>query len=98
MSPLQIHSVNLINRQIEQLNRIKLSGSRLKRIRALQIRESFQDTYQAPTKASFVFLLKKWYFWASHSRLEPMIVTAKTIKSHWDGVWPGRGPSKQWDP
>ncbi|MCP4913504.1 MAG: transposase, partial [Oligoflexia bacterium] len=31
-------------------------------------------------------LLKKWCFWATHSRLEPIIKAAKTIKSHWDGV------------
>lgn len=30
--------------------------------------------------------LKKWYFWATHSRLEPVIKVAKTIKSHWQGV------------
>src|SRR5262249_31059513 len=30
--------------------------------------------------------LKKWYFWATHSRLGPMIEAAKTIKRHWDGV------------
>jgi transposase len=77
---------NLTSRQVEQLSKIKLSGSHLKSLRALQIRESFQDIYQAPTEASFVYLLKKWYFWATHSRLEPMKAAAKTIKSHWDGV------------
>jgi len=77
---------NLTNRQIEQLSLIKLSGSHLRSLRALQIRESFQDIYQAPTEASFEFLLKKWYFWATHSRLEPMIAAAKSIKSHWDGI------------
>jgi transposase len=30
--------------------------------------------------------LKKWYFWATHSRLQPMIGAAKTIKRHWDGI------------
>ncbi len=34
----------------------------------------------------FELLLKKWYFWATHSRLEPIIKAAKTIKNHWDGV------------
>ncbi len=77
---------NLTNSQIDQLNEIKLSGLRLKSLRALQIRESFQDIYKAPTEESFIILLKKWYFWATHSRLEPIIKAAKTIKSHWDGV------------
>ena len=30
--------------------------------------------------------LKKWYFWATHSRLTPMIDAARTVKHHWDGI------------
>ena len=30
--------------------------------------------------------MKKWYFWATHSRIQPIIDVAKTIKKHWDGV------------
>ena len=30
--------------------------------------------------------LKSWYFWATHSRLQPMIEAARTIKRHWQGV------------
>ena len=30
--------------------------------------------------------LKKWYFWATHSRLEPIIDAAHTVKRHWDGI------------
>jgi transposase len=25
---------------------------------------------------------KSWYFWATHSRLDPMVKAAKTLKSH----------------
>ena len=31
-------------------------------------------------------LLKRWYFWATHSRLNAMVGAARTIKHHWDGV------------
>lgn len=31
-------------------------------------------------------IFKKWYFWATHSRLKPVIEVAKTIKRHWDGI------------
>ena len=31
-------------------------------------------------------MLKKWYFWATHSQIEPMKQAAYTIKAHWDGV------------
>ena len=77
---------NLSISQDDQLKHIKLSGLKLKSLRALQIRESFQDIYNAPTEELFLLLLKKWYYWATHSRLEPIIKAAKTIKSHWDGV------------
>jgi transposase len=30
--------------------------------------------------------LKRWYFWATHSRLDPMIRIAKTLKKHWDDL------------
>lgn len=30
--------------------------------------------------------LNKWYFWATHSRLEAVIEVAKTIKRRWDGI------------
>ncbi|MDI6786166.1 MAG: transposase [bacterium] len=31
-------------------------------------------------------LLKKWYFWATHSRIEAIKQAAYTIKDHWDGI------------
>ena len=36
--------------------------------------------------SSFKHGLTKWYYWATHSRLQPMIDAAKTIKKHWQGV------------
>ena len=58
----------------------------LKSIRALHIRENFQAIYEAETEEEFVTLLKKWYFWATHSRIQPIVDVAKTVKKHWDGV------------
>ena len=77
---------NLTQSQLKKLNELKLSKLNLKSIRALHIRENFQEIYKAATDAEFEILLKKWYFWATHSRLEPIIKAAKTIKNHWDGV------------
>jgi transposase len=77
---------NLTKNQRTKLEELKLSKLNLKSIRALHIRENFQEIYKAPTEKEFEILLKKWYFWATHSRLDPMIKAAKTIKSHWDGV------------
>jgi transposase len=30
--------------------------------------------------------LKRWYFWATHSRLPPIIEAARTLKRHWHGI------------
>ena len=77
---------NLTKNQKDKLEELKLSKLNLKSIRALHIRENFQEIYKAVTEEDFETLLKKWYFWATHSRLEPIIKAAKTIKTHWDGV------------
>ncbi len=58
----------------------------LKSAKALLIRESFQQIYFAKTFDDFKKLLQQWYFWASHSRLKPIIKAAKTIKNHWQGI------------
>jgi transposase len=57
----------------------------LKTARAYQIRLAFQDLYDQPSEAAASYL-KKWYFWATHSRLEPVIDAAHTVKRHWDGI------------
>jgi len=31
-------------------------------------------------------VLQRWYFWATHSRLHPIIKAAKTIKRHVDNI------------
>ena len=57
----------------------------LKTARAYQIRLAFQELYDQPSEAAASYL-KKWYFWATHSRLEPVIDAAHTVKRHWDGI------------
>ena len=63
-----------------------LTGHNLKTSRAYQIKLTFQEFFDQPTRAEGEQFLKRWYFWATHSRLEPMIAAAKTIKGHWEGV------------
>jgi transposase len=77
---------NLTTKEREKLDELKMPKWNLKSIRALHIRENFQSIYNAKTEEDFEILLKKWYFWATHSRLQPIIGVAKTIKDHWDGV------------
>ena len=55
-------------------------------MRAYQIRLAFQDLYNQPSRQDAEAYLKKWYFWATHCRLPPVIEAAKSIKRHWEGI------------
>jgi transposase len=58
----------------------------LKTARAYQIRLAFQDLYNQPSVQDGADFLKKWYFWATHSKLDPIIDAARTVKRHWNGI------------
>lgn len=80
---------NLKPSEAERLSMLEdMYGHKLKSIRALHMRENFQDIYKVSENDPECFepLLRKWYNWAVRSRLEPMKQAAKTIKKHWDGV------------
>lgn len=77
---------NLTKTQKSKLEELMLSKLNLKTLRAYHIKETFQDIYKAETKEEFLLLLKKWYFWATHSKILPMKKAAYTIKKHWEGV------------
>jgi len=70
----------------QKLKKQEISGLGLKSWRAMLIRECFQDIYKSNVAEEFENLLKKWYYWATHSRLEPIKQAAKMVKSHWDGI------------
>jgi len=77
---------NLTVKQKETLDELTMSNMNIKTMRAYNIRQSFQDIYQATTQEEFITYLNKWYYWATHSRLEPMKQAAYTVKRHWDGI------------
>jgi transposase len=76
---------NLTSLQIETLEELQVKKLNLKTSRAYHIRLNFQDFFKQPAEMAESFL-NKWYFWATHSRLEPIKQAAYTIKRHWDGV------------
>jgi transposase len=63
-----------------------LRDMRLKTMRAYNIKLSLRDFWNFKDPQSAEDYLKRWYFWATHSRLNPVIDTAKMIKAHWKGV------------
>ena len=64
----------------------ELRSSHLATVRATHLKSVFQDIFAFDTVEEAEPLLKHWYFWATHSRIAPMIKAAKTLKKHWAGV------------
>jgi transposase len=58
---------------------------KLKTARAYQLRLTFQDFWDLAQENAESFL-RKWFFWATHSRLEPVRQAAWVIRRHWDGI------------
>jgi transposase len=75
---------NLSERQRATLE--ALPTRTLKTARAYHIRLAFQDLYEQDNPELAAQYLKRWYFWATHSQLEPIIDAARTVKRHWDGI------------
>ena len=65
---------------------LELQNQKLKTLRAYEIKESLKKFWECKNREEAEQYLKKWYFWATHSRLEAVIEVAKTIKRHWDGI------------
>jgi transposase len=63
-----------------------LSTHHLKTAKAYQIRLTFQEFFTQPDRQSGETFLQRWYTWATHSQLEPIIKAAETIKKHWEGI------------
>jgi transposase len=75
---------NHTEKQAETFERLR--SSKLATARATHIKSVFQDLFVCDSVAEAEPLLKRWYFWATHSRIGPVIKAAKTIKEHWAGV------------
>jgi len=76
---------NLTTKQAALLEALTPSKLGLKTARAYRIKLALQEFWALPGVLAEDFL-KRWYFWATHSQLEPMIRVAKTLKEHWDGI------------
>jgi transposase len=57
----------------------------LKTSKAHHLKGVFQDIFVCSPEDG-ESLLNRWYYWATHSRMQPIINFAKTVKRHWDGV------------
>jgi transposase len=82
---LWLHSAeNLPERHRERFGALR--GSDLKTGRAWAIKESFRWFYDYRLRGWGQKHFNAWYFWATHSRLKPVIDAARTLKRHEAGL------------
>jgi transposase len=63
-----------------------LRARHLKTGRAWAIKESLRDLWDYRRKGWALRHWKHWYFWATHSRLKPVVKVARMIQGHLDNV------------
>jgi len=76
---------NLKQREVSVLEDLQLKKLNLRTMKAYHILLNFQELWNQTPQDAEMFL-KKWYFWATHSRLEAIKEAAYTIKRHWTGI------------
>lgn len=76
---------DLRQRELALLDGLDLARSNLKTARAYRIKLAFQEFWTLKEDLAEAYL-KRWYFWATHSRLPAVIRVAKTIRRHWQGI------------
>lgn len=71
----------------KEANKIKdLSKCNKRMAKAYQMKVTFQEIYDIPTKEEAEIALKSWGSWAVRSRLEPIKKFWRTVQNHWDGI------------
>ena len=75
---------NLPERHAERF--AALRNTDLKTSRAWAIKEDLRWLWDYVSRAWAEKHWKRWYYWATHSQLEPIVKVAKMIKRHHDGV------------
>jgi transposase len=63
-----------------------LRSKDLRVCRAWAIKENLRHLWDYRYEAHMRNYFKRWYFWATHSRLAPMKTAAKTLKAHVDNI------------
>lgn len=73
-------SEHLPDKHVERF--VPLLQRPLRTARAWAIKEDLRQTWDYRTEARARQHLKRWYYWATHSRLSPVIKAARTVHTH----------------
>ena len=60
----------------------RYKGENLKTSRAWAIKEALRPFWTFDDQPAAAGYYRRWYFWATHSRLVPVIKAAKTLQAH----------------
>lgn len=75
---------NWSHEQKQQFRELKNKGLQVGR--AWAIKELFSDLWEYTYEKSARNFFKKWYWWATHSRLKPIAEVAKKLRRHLDNI------------
>jgi transposase len=67
--------------EFEELKKMDLKVGR-----AWSIKENLRNFWNCETKKKAKKFFNNWYWWATHSRLKPVIEAAKTLKNHLENI------------
>lgn len=75
---------NMNDKEKERFESLRMDN--LKAGRAWSIKEQFSEFWTYSYQASAEKFFQRWYWWATHSRLKPMVDVAKMMKRHLDNI------------
>lgn len=55
-------------------------------VKAYILKEAFQEFWEYTNRREAAKYLKQWFWWATHSRIEPLRDFAWLLKRHWEGI------------
>lgn len=64
----------------------RLRSQDLKVCKARALKENLRNLWNYKSRAWMEKFFKRWYFWATHSRIKPMIKAAKTLNTHIENI------------
>lgn len=75
---------NIPEHRVERFEELRRQAVRTGR--AWAIKENLRELWLCGTREAAEAFFKRWFWWATHSRLEPVRKAAHTIRNHWQGV------------
>lgn len=78
------NEANLTTKQRAKLESLK--DLDLKTVRAYHLKVALQRLWTYKRRDFAEAYLKRWFWWATHSRIPQMRAVAHTIKRHWEGI------------